>query len=112
MKSYTDIEQSRKLEKILPVESADLFYKAGNDTQPTFRLHSYGHIMSDKDVCAWSLAALLNVLNFPSLTQNKENEWEVCVLDHNNDGYVETTGNNPVDACYEMILKLNELNLL
>ena len=60
----------------------------------------------------WSLTALLSVLNFPSLTQNKENKWEVCVFDHDNDDYIEKTASNPVDACYEMILKLNELNLL
>ena len=60
----------------------------------------------------WSLAALLKTLNFPSLTQNKEDKWEVCIFDHNYDNYIEKTASNPVDACVEMILKLHELNLL
>ena len=31
IKSYTDIEQSRKLAKILPIESADMRYQAYYD---------------------------------------------------------------------------------
>ena len=116
IKSYTDLSQSKKLAEILPIESADMFYKAGNDTQPTFRLYSYGHIMSNKDVCAWSLAALLDVL--PA-------ECECMSLEHINYGnnhkkyfmsYIggenTDTYDNPVDACVTMIEKLNELNLL
>lgn len=28
------------------------------------------------------------------------------------DGIISTFGNNPVDACYEMIIKLSELKML
>ena len=29
LKSYTDLEQSKKLEKILPIESADMYFEKG-----------------------------------------------------------------------------------
>ena len=35
IKSYTDLEQSRKLAEILPLESADMFYVAGKG-EPIF----------------------------------------------------------------------------
>ena len=116
IKSFTDLQQSRKLAEILPLESADMFYKAGNDTQPTFGLLSYGHIMSNDDIPCWSLAGLLSVL--PA-------ECECMSLEHINYGnnhkkyfmsYIggenTDTYDNPVDACVDMIGNLNELNLL
>ena len=128
MKSYTDIEQSKNLTEILPLESADMFY---DGVQDLYKEKVYnipingssitvrtGHSITKKAIKAnlllpcWSLSALLHVINFPSLTQEKENEWEVCVFDHNNDDYIEITASNPVDACYEMIIKLKEQNLL
>ena len=125
MKAYTDIEQSRKLAEILPLESADACWTN----------HLFGSILSswrvestppqeyksllDRFVVrgylvepAWSLTALLNILDFPSLTQEDKNEWEVCVRDYNNDEYIEIKATSPVDAAFEAILKLNELNLL
>ena len=119
IKSYTDLEQSRKLAEILPIESADMSYYTWKDD---------GHLMSPvpfvldgtevkedgmfEYIPCWSLASLLKTLNFPSLTQNKEDEWEVCVFDHDNDGYIKKTASNPVDACVTMIEKLHKLNLL
>jgi hypothetical protein len=119
IKSYTDLEQSKVLAEILPLESADMFYKAGNDTQPTFRLHSYGHIMSNDDVPCWSLASLLSVL------PNFIGDYGKCLYydiggyycGYMNDGdfmlaIEETKADNPIDACVEMIEKLHKLNLL
>ena len=110
IKSYTDIEQSKKLAEILPLESADMFYNLGESKLPNVIYGNY-----DDFKCylpCWSLTALLKTLNFPSLTQNKEDEWEVCVFDHDNDDYIKKTASNPIDVCYEMIIKLNKLNLL
>ena len=39
MKSYTDLEQSRKLAKILPIESADMSWK---HYVPDFASEGYG----------------------------------------------------------------------
>jgi hypothetical protein len=120
MKSYSDLSQSRALSKILPLESADMNYSRDFNGRWFVDLAEYASVKIPKYVVnveehllpCWSLAALLSVLDFPSLTKNKEDEWEVCVPNHQSDGYIEASASNPIDACYEMILKLHELNLL
>ena len=61
MKAYTDIEQSKVLAKILPLESADMYWDY--DVQ---KHEYYPMVMDDQfdDTCirAWSLAGLLDVL--------------------------------------------------
>lgn len=66
IKSFTDIEQSKKLTKILPVKSADMFYvydrhldKLYGDTPYVI---GYKVLNEDVDIPCWSLAALLQVL--------------------------------------------------
>ena len=113
MKSYTSLDQSKKLAKILPLESADMCWTKYIDNGEVTSLHAtvnYGIVIIEYP--CWSLVGLLSVLDFPSLTQNKEDEWEVCVFDHDNDDYIERTASNPIDACVDMILKLHELKLL
>ena len=112
MKSYTDLEQSNKLAGILPLESADNYYFWRDDRYYVVNKDSpYPYSLKAKIPC-WSLTALLKTLNFPSLTQNKEDEWEVCVFDHDNDDYIEKTASNPIDACVAMIERLHEQKLL
>jgi len=69
MKSYTDIEQSKKLAEILPLESADYTRLGKNDdnvlTRPYFESRSSelkGWIGEDNIFPCWSLAALMNLL--------------------------------------------------
>lgn len=121
MKSYTDIEQSKKLAKILPTESADMHYSTWVISNGEFIVSpNYGNTIENMQedygnqiIPCWSLAALLGVIpNFPALTQEDVNKWEICVRDYNNDEYIEITTDNPVDACYEMIIKLHEQKLL
>lgn len=120
MKAYTDIEQSRKLAEILPIESADMFYTAGNETQPTFKLHSYGHIISNEDIPCWSLAALFGLMPnvgacspilIKSLLENKYYCHYMGIGTYK-EVYTTPCYDNPIDACCEMILKLHEQNLL
>lgn len=128
IKSYTDIEQSKKLAKILPLESADMkwfFWKEEIDAHktPTFG-YSKTAAESYKDteavyLACWSLSALLGVLSKTAhsideggsvgLGSYKNIEWGLCLTNTNFELF---TANNPVDACYKMIIKLNELNLL
>lgn len=108
IKSYTDLGQSKKLAEILPLESADMYYKAGNETQPTFKLHSYGHIMSDKDIRAWSLAALLEVLkNKIVYGGNDSKSWFVSYTKKNPTKTIFIYKEHLIDACYEAILNLS-----
>ena len=122
IKSYTDREQSRKLAEILPVESADMTWEQvtknltedfkwkptiGLDVAIKDNLFSYrnGYVLP-----CWSLAALLSVL--PRIHHLKPIlDLEECSIQYSGiDIYI--TASNPIDACYEMILKLHELNLL
>ena len=63
MKSYTDVEQSKKLAEILPLESADMFL-AIDGTLPIMSKYIIdGLVPADKTaIPCWSLAALLNIL--------------------------------------------------
>lgn len=116
MKAYTDLEQSKMLVEILPLESADMCYikREINDTFiETPIVKPIGGI--EKSLCCWSLAALFDVLpegiieNYYTPNLQKENgkysiaygnEELLCIAD------------NPIDVCVEMVLKLRELNLL
>jgi hypothetical protein len=120
IKSYSDLKQSKVLSKVLSDESADMVYlywikgdshrgtEEGIDTIPTIR---EGLPMEKCDIPCWSLAALLNIL--PEIQGSKP----IITLDDNYITYphmsgLHTKADNLIDACYEMIIKLNELNLL
>ena len=126
MKSYTDIEQSKKLTEILSPESADMYYEpsAGFRTEPSeakFGDIEYAH---PRSIRCWSLAALLDVL--PKEIEIDEQHYAPCLFPIKskwllklwyNSNYTFTSpisifSDNPVDACVEMVLKLHELKLL
>lgn len=140
MKTYTDLEQSKKLETFLPIESADMCWTN----------HYYGHIRSSMTAASktieeykellrgvadsmnadvfypcWSLAALLEEI--PSTILNDVNEdLKLHIIKDDYQYYLfyenEYTGNmfeietewyeNMIDACVEMIIKLHEQKLL
>lgn len=120
MKSYTDIEQSRKLADILPLESADMCYvidyaesnKYGTDHFKP-EVDTYGLKVQTRDnIPCWSLTALLSVIEHPRCFQGDKPTYWFCGCFGKDKLYHEVEADNPVDACYEMILKLHELNLL
>ena len=119
IKSFTDLQQSKKLAEILPLESVDAFYIIGKEPVDIVVIHGFvthkhlkEQIAYKRAIPCWSLASLLNVLPFPSLHKtfigyrcdSYNEEGTTCKLGESAD--------NPIDACYEMILKLNELKLL
>ena len=112
MKAFTDISQSKKLAEILPLESADMWFANGI-------VVARGSVDEPDDIKsvipAWSLAALLDVLPYPQLSKDKLGSgrvgWMVSVYP-DNCRYDSCWHDNQVDACYEMISKLHELNLL
>ena len=115
IKSYTDLSQSKTLSKILPLESADMIYILTNGYHTPFIRIETIEEMAEDDVLCWSLAALLGVLDYPQLSKDKlgsgKEGWMVSVYP-NDCRYDSCWHDNPVDACIEMIIKLNELNLL
>ena len=136
MKTYTDVEQSKKLAEILPPESADMWWAeryAGRVMAngqyiveekpvyyPSLTKPSNDNYSQDtiKDVPCWSLSALLDVLpdevgDNHYLTLDKEGkEYCCCYEDNNGNSFRHCFSDNPVDACTEMIIKLNELKML
>lgn len=110
MKSYTDIEQSKKLAKILPIESADMFYTSLNSDYPWIWIDK--HLMEVEDIPCWSLSALLGVLEHPRCFQGDKPTYWFCGCFGKDKLYHEVEADNPVDACVAMIEKLNELKLL
>lgn len=118
MKSYTDIEQSRKLTEVLSLESADnVIVKFGDRegiktvVMPKETLDVLRTPFSDirEVIPCWSLAALLTILSFPNLFEN--DGWNLyTTIDEKL--FSINNADNPVDACYELILKLHEQNLL
>lgn len=125
MKAYTDINQSKKLAEILPLESADTWYWEF-PTAPKY--NNYEHPMFHKgsditNIPCWSLAALLNYLReidfFPSIETDEHGvTMSVCYFDDEEGELLHpmhdiTTGaDNFVDACVEMIIKLHEQNFI
>lgn len=115
IRAYTNLSQSEKLKEILSPESADMkwhFWKDEIDAPktPTFG-YSNAAAESYKDTeavyCpAWSLAALLSVL--PEGTRLLKSSTGVTYHCDCPKGNIDKWYNNPVDACYEMIIKLHK----
>ena len=127
MKAYTDIEQSKKLTKILPIESADMWWSKNfiyyNPTATIGISAEYSNVYTYKfgedDIPCWSLAALLEVLphtfddhNLVSGKLSDNSGWYVCYDDDNGDIDYYVHNSNLIDACYEMILMLYEQKLI
>ena len=123
IKSYTDLEQSRTLAKILSIQSADMYWDLLSKDKYA-KVNNIGHCLCRTCVYAWSLAALLEeipeVINFDDdesdYTLEILKEHELYYLSYGNPlryGKIEIEPQeNFVDACVAMIEKLNELNLL
>lgn len=122
MKSYTDIEQSKKLAEILPVESADMCWTPFDEEWDAY-LGAPNPDAIKKEIPCWSLAALLEQLPY-EICDDEGNSAFLSIdmknyqLVYNPSFYgdfdnIETdVYEDFVDACCEMLLKLKENNLL
>lgn len=128
-KSYTDLEQSKELSKILPIQSADFSWRASfngetnkweHDFVPTPHcFHSY-----IGEPC-WSLEALMEILPESIAPDNGSNQvYKMCVYNYDGqhcvdyigevdgDSYMCVAEDSFVDACAKMIIKLKENDAL
>ena len=119
-KICTDIKQSKKLIELgidvntadltvidLPIQNGDRF-KFINNKLPGDIFPSITDGKSEK-IPAWSLSALLDILPTGKvLLHDKGNRGYKCIC-NNIDTYFH---DNPIDACYEMIIRLYELKML
>ena len=112
IKSYTDIEQSRKLAEILPLETADMYWVFENNSET--RAY-YGKIPTACFVCepCWSFAALFGILTGHKIC-HYDNRHYCQYMGEGDEFPIYSTAeyDNPIDACVEMVEKLKELNLL
>ena len=113
MKSYTDIDQSKKLAEILPLESAD-YTRLGKDEDNVLTRSYFESCSSelkewiDKDEIypCWSLAALLRLMpNFNMFKRTIE-----CRIETTN--HLIDKAWDLVDAAFEMVCWLKEHNKL
>ena len=135
LKSYTSLEQSKVLAEILSLESAvnaivSFGSREGTKTvvMPKETLDVIRTPFADirETTMCWSLAALLSTLpNNENISTNlSKGGYRISTLEYTNSWFVDyedetdglnncvTSADNPVDACYEMILKLHELKML
>ena len=111
MKAYTDLEQSRKLAEILPIESADMRYAPFGNTHPWVW---DVNLLEDGAIPCWSLAALLETLPLVVVTKQTDGHKmcyyvELYMKRMGKEIYLSTVRyENAVDACYEMIIKLHK----
>lgn len=144
-KIATDIEQSKQLSKILPIDSADMFYgtiapydysdrmyDGGVEDMPLPKRVKESSVLAadeyDGEIPAWSLASLMDML--PDIIRKSERMCDWYWFNLNKNPYQISYGNslglsgewhdmisspqrdNLIDACVEMIVKLNEKGLL
>ena len=124
MKSYTDLEQSKKLAEILPLESADFVWLTGHlhTDGPRYEVIRTRNEVSEPENYwpCWSLAALLSIL--PSvitrndkrmfLTMEKAGAYNLYYKSPDRLDELWETDFEPIDVCYKIILDLHEQKLL
>ena len=120
--SYTNIKQSKELAKILPIESADMhwqYIEEDNGQLQWFCFPKDISINQHTTVSAWSLSALLNILptiddrNVVFCKDIRCDKWHVFYHGTATLPLIDTERyHDIIDACYEIIIKLHELNLL
>lgn len=121
MKAYTDLQQSKKLAEILPLDSADMSYTLDFDSEkyeisttpykgwivPKYA-ESYKGL--DQILPCWSLAALIEALPKVYLLKPILDLEEKSILYSGTN--LDVRADNIIDACVDMILKLKERNLI
>ena len=120
IKSYTDLEQSKKLAEILPHESADMYWSRCTITDFGDGVLKVSYTVepcnisqfrnTKEDIPCWSLSALLGVL--PDYTLQTNTDGTVFVVCESKKPMISDAYDNPVDACVAMIEKLHELKML
>lgn len=111
IKSYTDIEQSRKLAEFLPLESADMQWIIDGLGEP-FPFPVDGKVNPSEEPC-WSLTALLNILAkqsfiIKSSERNDEYQYNIDIPIR----HCKIWFSSLLDAAFEMVYWLKENNKL
>jgi hypothetical protein len=104
IKAYTDIEQSKKLAEILPIESADMRFCFSHTLGGRITGHypMIGREPSLGTIPCWSLSALLRLI--PKFNMFKRTiGYKIETVNHSID-----KARDPIDAAFEMVVWLKE----
>lgn len=132
MKSYTDLEQSKKLAEILPIESADMHYNnasiKGINYVDEYRAELMDYntalkVLSKYSINplfgiipCWSLVSLLDIIKIDYKLEkslfDQSDYFTYAVYDSDEPKFRTYEYDEPIDALFEMILKLREKDLL
>ncbi len=102
-KLCTDKEQSKVLMNYVPITSADMFWAPESEV-PMVRCSE----LTGDDIPAWSLPALLRLIQSPILTDHRDGSWNCAAFNKNNHFIEDYTSNDPIDACYGLLKVLGE----
>ena len=133
MKAYTDLEQSKKLAEILSIKSSDYHYVRtvtdfrGKPVDEEWSHPKYGNLNSKyaryivqdfetyKTIPCWSLSALIELIpdecRMEKTSLDQAGEFTYSFVDDYYNIHTHEE-DNPVDACYEMLIKLHEFDAL
>ena len=124
MKAFSDLEQSKKLAEILPIESADMYWWSSGKRYYIEAMDDGDFNEKEGHIRAWSLAALINIIPqelfdgeyIINITEGIDNKW-IITYDHyenrNHSFYGLSAGaDNLVDTCTNIIIKLKERNII
>ena len=126
IKSFTDLSQSKVLAEFLPLESADMCFNISQRHNmpplmtPYIKFNEFFNMETPNFLIpCWSLGALIDVLP-DTITSNDGIAFKLNIkkniIEYSNPPlyliYKSVKSDNIVDACYEMILKLHEQNIL
>ena len=120
MKAFTDISQSKKLAKILSLESADMYWDLLSKDKYA-KVNNIGHCLGRTCVYVWSLSALLQVLPIKAYTEidnacctldisrDTLGKWFVSYYNRSYGSYLATCSSKELlDAVFEMVCWLKE----
>ena len=110
-KICTSLEQSKKLLELgIDINTADFMWEYNSDKEtywnkPTIiPIDDYIFV---NDIPCWSLAALLDTLPSATLDSSNNHRYRLQCMERFTEWH-----DNAIDACYKMIVKLHEQNLL
>lgn len=116
IKTNTDLEQSKTLSKILPFESADMYWIKGDTETPKIYPKDMMKNSVSVSVPCWSLAALLRIIRetigYTLFGVDVNNVYMSCTLGDKPWELETELYDNEVDVCYELIIRLHEQKLL
>ena len=127
MKLATDLEQSKLLAKILPVESADMYWFRDDFETPKIYPLKMMHNSASVTCPCWSLTALINVVpsgenvdfeltrggyRFEEDKPLYVDEWFASYENEAKDVWITCSSDDAIDAMVDLIVKLKEKNIL